>query len=75
MAPHKRALEKTYAKLPFCVQAGAGRLPEGKFRKYLIKLKRSETSIAEMSKLLGVSENLIRSRLKTIGEIPNKVAS
>jgi DNA invertase Pin-like site-specific DNA recombinase len=62
----KRKLEKTYAKLPFSVQAGAGRLPEEKFKKKLESLKQSGLSTIEIARNLGVSRNLVRSRLNSL---------
>jgi hypothetical protein len=67
----KRKLEKTYAKLPFSVQAGACRLPEDKFKKKLISLQQSGLSIVEIARQLGVSKNLIRSRLDSLDESGN----
>jgi hypothetical protein len=60
----KKALDETYAKLPFSVQAKAGRLAENKFRKELMTLQRSGLSIAEMARYLGVSKNLTRNRFR-----------
>ncbi len=69
----RKALERTYERLPYSVQAGAGRLPENKFKEDLKSLKRSNISVADMSRLLGVSKNLIRNRLNSIGKIPQTV--
>jgi len=63
-AEYRKELEKTYAKLPYSVQAGAGRLPEKRFREDLLSLKRSGITVADMSRLLGVSRSLIHNRLK-----------
>jgi len=51
--------------LNYSVQAGAGRLPEKKFRADLLSMKRSNITVADMSRLLGVSRSLINNRLKT----------
>ncbi len=59
----KRELEKTYAKLPFSVQAGVGGLPEEKFKKKFQSLLRSGHSSVEIARQLCVSKNSIRSRL------------
>ena len=69
----KRELEKTYAKLPFSVQAGAGRLPEEKFKKKLKSLQQSGLSTIEIARQLGVSRNLVRSRLDSIKKTQNGV--
>jgi hypothetical protein len=63
-AEYRKELEKTYAKLPYSVQAGAGRLPEKRFKEDLLSLKRSGITVADMSRLLGVSRSLIHNRLK-----------
>jgi hypothetical protein len=63
-AEYRKELEKTYAKLPYSVQAGAGRLLEKRFREDLLSLKRSGITVADMSRLLGVSRSLIHNRLK-----------
>ena len=63
-AEYRKQLEKTYEQLPYSVQAGAGRLPEKKFREDLLSLKRSGITVVDMSKLLGVSRSLINDRLK-----------
>jgi Fic family protein len=47
------------------VQAGAGRLTEKKFIEDLFSLKRSSITVADMSRLLGVSRSLINNRLKS----------
>jgi hypothetical protein len=46
----KRELKKTYEKLPFSVQAGAGRLPEEKFKKKIKSLQKSGLSIIEIAR-------------------------
>jgi hypothetical protein len=70
-AEYRKQLEETYQKLPYSVQAGAGRLPEKRFREDLLSLKRSGITVADMSRLLGVSRNLINNRLRvaTVDEI------
>lgn len=64
-AEYRKQLEKTYAQLPYSVQAGAGRLPEKQFLEDLLSLKRSRFTVADMSRLLGVSRSLIHNRLKS----------
>lgn len=59
----QKAIDRTYEKLPYSVQARAGKLPEKKFREDLLSLKRSGITVADMTRLLGVSRNLILSRL------------
>ncbi len=61
----RKQLERTYEQLPYSVQAGACRLPEKKFRKDLLSLKRSGITVADMTRLLGVSRSLINNRLKS----------
>jgi hypothetical protein len=63
---YRKELERTYEQLPYSVQAGAGRLPEKKFRADLLSMKRSNITVADMSRLLGVSRSLINSRLKNV---------
>ena len=64
--PHyRKELERTYEQLPYSVQAGAGRLPEKKFREDLLTMKRSGITVADMTRLLGVSRSLINNRLKS----------
>jgi hypothetical protein len=65
-AEYRRQLEKTYAQLPYSVQAGAGRLPEKKFKEDLLNLKRAGITVADISRLLGVSRSPIHNRLKSI---------
>jgi hypothetical protein len=65
-ADYRKKLERTYEQLPYSVQAGAGRLPEKKFREDLLSLKRSGITVADMSRLLGVSRSLINNRLKNV---------
>ena len=65
-AEFRKELERTYEQLPYSVQAGAGRLPEKKFREDLLRLKRSGITVADMSRLLGVSRSLIDNRLKAV---------
>ena len=67
----RKALERTYEKLPYFIQAGAGRLPEDKFKKDLLKLKQSGFSVAKMSSHLGVSKCMIQNRLKNMRESKN----
>jgi hypothetical protein len=62
----RKELDRAYEKLPYSVQAGAGRLPEKKFREDLKSLKRSGITVADMSRLLGVSRSLIHNRLKSV---------
>jgi hypothetical protein len=62
----RKALDRTYERLPYSIQAGAGRLPEEKFKKDLKSLKRSGITVVEMSRLLGVSRNLIQNRLNNM---------
>ena len=61
-ADFRKELERTYEKLPYSIQAGAGKLPE-KFKEDLISLKRSGITVADMTRLLGVSRSLIQNRL------------
>ena len=63
-AEYRKQLEETYEQLPYSIQAGAGKLPEKQFREDLLSLKRSGITVADMSRLLGVSRNLINDRLK-----------
>jgi len=65
-ANFRKELERTYERLPYSVQAGAGRLPEKKFREDLLSLKRSGITVSDMTRLLGVSRNLINNRLKSL---------
>lgn len=60
----RKALDETYEKLSFSVQARALKLSEDKFRKAIISLRQSGFSVPEISRYLGVSENMIRRRLK-----------
>jgi hypothetical protein len=62
----RKALDRTYEKLPYSIQAGAGRLPEEQFRKDLVKLRQSGFSVAEMSRHLGVSKSMIQNRLNNM---------
>ena len=62
----RKALDRTYERLPYSIQAGAGRLPEEKFREDLKILKRSGITVVDMSRLLGVSRNLIQNRLNNM---------
>jgi transcriptional regulator with XRE-family HTH domain len=64
-AGYRKQLEENYAQLPYSVQAGAGRLPEKQFKEDLLSLKRSGITVADMSRLLGVSRSLINNRLKS----------
>ena len=59
----RKALDGTYEKLPFSIQARARKLSEDKFRKAIISLRKSGFSVPEISRYLGVSENMIRLRL------------
>jgi hypothetical protein len=63
-ADFRKELEKTYEQLPYRVQAGACRLPEKKFKEDLLTMKRSNITVADMSRLLGVSRSMIHRRLK-----------
>jgi hypothetical protein len=63
-ADFRKELEWTYEQLPYSVQAGACRLPEKKFREDLLSMKRSNITVADMSRLLGVSRSMIHRRLK-----------
>jgi hypothetical protein len=65
-ADFRKELDRTYEQLPYSVQAGACRLPEKKFREDLLSLKRSGITVADMTRLLGVSRSLINSRLKNV---------
>ena len=67
----RKQLDKTYEQLPYSVQAGAGRLPEKKFKEDLKSLKRSGITVADMSRLLGVSRSLIQNRLNDMKESQN----
>ena len=60
----RQALDKTYEKLSFSVQARARKLAENKFGKAMKSLRQSGFSVPEISRRLGVSENMIRHRLK-----------
>ena len=64
----RKELDRTYEQLPYSVQAGACRLPEKKFREDLLSLKRSGITVADMTRLLGVSRNLIQNRLNNMRE-------
>jgi hypothetical protein len=66
-ADFRKELERTYEKLPYSIQAGAGKLPE-KFKEDLISLKRSGITVADMTRLLGVSRSLIQNRLNYMRE-------
>jgi len=70
-ADFRKELDKTYEQLPYSVQAGAGRLPEKKFKEDLKCLKRSGITVADMSRLLGVSRSLIQNRLNDMKESQN----
>ena len=61
----RKALDTTYEKLPFSVQARANKLNEDKFRKAIVSLQQSGFSVSEISRFLGVGENTIRRRLKS----------
>ena len=63
----RKALDKTYEKLSFSIQARAHKLSEYKFRKAIISLRKSGFSVPETSRSFGVSENMIRRRLKLTG--------
>jgi hypothetical protein len=65
-ADYRKKLERTYEQLPYSLQAGAGRLPEKKFIEDLLSLKQSGITVADMTRLLGVSRNLIYNRLKNV---------
>jgi len=60
----RKALDTTYEKLPFSVQARANKLSEDKFKKAIVILQQSGFSISEISRFLGVGDNTIRRRLK-----------
>jgi hypothetical protein len=62
----RKELDRTYEQLPYSVQAGACRLPEKKFKEDLLTMKRSNITVADMSRLLGVSRSLINNRLKNV---------
>ena len=64
-AEYRKQLGESYSQLPYSVQAGAGRLPEKQFKEDLLSLKRSGITVADMSRLLGVSRSLINTRLKS----------
>jgi len=68
-ADFRKELDRTYEQLPYSVQAGAGRLPEKKFREDLLSLKRSGITVADISRLLGVSRSLINNRLKDVQSV------
>ena len=61
----RKALDKTYEKLPFSVQAKATKLSVEKFIKAILSLLQSGFSIIEISRFLGVSGKTIRRRLKS----------
>jgi Fic family protein len=63
-AEFRKELEQTYKQLPYSVQANAGRLPEKQFLEDLLSLKRAGITVADMTRLLGVSRNMITIRLK-----------
>jgi hypothetical protein len=65
-ADFRKELARTYEQLPYSVQAGACRLPEKRFREDLLSMKRSNITVADMSRLLGVSRSLINNRLKNV---------
>jgi hypothetical protein len=65
-AEFRKELDRTYKQLPYSVQAGACRLPEKKFREDLLTMKRSNITVADMSRLLGVSRSMIHNRLKNV---------
>jgi hypothetical protein len=65
-ADFRKELDHTYEQLPYSVQAGACRLPEKKFREDLLRMKRSNITVADMSRLLGVSRSMIHKRLKNV---------
>ena len=58
----RQALDKTYEKLPFSVQARAKKLSEGTFRKAIVSLQQSGFSVPDISRFLGMAENTIRRR-------------
>lgn len=60
----REALDKTYEKLSFSVQARARKLAEDKFGKAIVGRRQSGFSVAEISRCLGISENMIRRRLR-----------
>ena len=62
----RKQLAQTYEQLPYSVQAGACRLPEKRFREDLLSMKRSNITVVDMSRLLGVSRSLINNRLKNV---------
>ena len=61
----RKALDTTYEKLPFSVQAKANKLSVDKFRKAILSLQQSGFSVLEISRFLGVSGKTIRRRLKS----------
>jgi hypothetical protein len=65
-ADFRKQLDQTYEQLPYSVQAGACRLPEERFREDLLSMKQSNITVADMSRLLGVSRSLINNRLKNV---------
>ena len=67
-ADFRKELERTYEKLPYSIKAGAGKLPEKKFKEDLLSLKRSGITVADMTRLLGVSRSLTQNRLTNIRE-------
>ena len=69
----RKALDRTYEKLPYSIQAGAGKLPEKKFKEDLLSFKRSGITVADMSRLLGVSRSLINNRLNKIRESKDNI--
>ena len=60
----RKALDRTYEKLPFSVQARANKLSVDKFRKAITSLRQSGFWVPEISRFLGVSKSMIRRRLK-----------
>ena len=69
----RKALDRTYEKLPYSIQAGAGKLPEKKFKEDLLSFRRSGITVADMSRLLGVSRSLINNRLNKIRESKDNI--
>jgi len=60
----RKELDKIYERFPFSIQARANKLSEDKFRQAIIGPRQSGFSVTEISRSLGVSENMIRRRLK-----------
>lgn len=69
-AKFREDLERAIEQLPYSVQAGAGNLPKKKFREDILSSKRSGITVADMSRLLGVSRSPINNRLKKASEEP-----